>query len=530
MQKWRAGPGRCRSCLLSLRGAVLSEQYVLGIDAGTSSAKVGLVTREGILARMATEAYPMSSPHPGWSEQNAKDWWRAIKVAIGKVMSGIEPTSVVGIGLSNAGGSLVLLDEQGQPVRPAIVWMDGRALQEGEQLMREKGRGFWVRHLGHDNISHGLACRLVWLRKHEPDTFKRIAVALQPADYVIYRMTGRTVTDRSNACATGVYNLRTGDWDGDILSAVNVSDTILPELGDSGTIAGHVAPEVASELGLAVGTPLVLGAWDQVCAVVGAGSVSDQDALLSTGTAWVLLEPIKRLHMDPLARIWAVQHARARQYVLMIAMSNGGAVVEWYRHVFAGVKDEEDADQVTAGGLCGLPAGVEDVPPGSNGILVLPHLIGAMGIHMEPEYSGCILGLRHGTGKTEIFRAILEAVAYEVRWSLEAMDKAGFPVHRLRMIGGATRSPIWPQIVADVTGLEVLISHETECAVLGAARLAQEGIGMDVLPQSRATHVKRRCEPDPQSAAVYAEYYEAYRLTHKALKESMDQLTRLSTS
>ena len=507
----------------------MPEQYALGIDAGTSSVKVGLVTLAGSLARIASEAYPMSSPHPGWNEQKAEDWWRAIKVAIGKVMSGIEPASVVGIGLSNAGGSIVLLDEQGQPVRPAIVWMDARAVRQGEKLMEEKGRPFWIRHLGHDNISYGLACRLVWIREHEPETYKRIALALQPADYIIYRMTGHAVTDRSNACATGVYDLRTGDWDGDILSAVNVSDTILPELGDPGTIAGHVTPEAASELGLAVDTPLVLGAWDQICAVVGASSASDQDALLSTGTAWVLLEPVKRLHMDPQARIWAVQHARAGQYVLMVAMSNGGAVVEWYRRVFAGVRGEEDADPETAGGLHGLPVGVEDVPPGSNGVLVLPHLIGAAGIHREPEYSGCILGLRHGTGKAEIFRAILEAVAYEVRWSLETMDSAGFPVRRLRMIGGSTRSPIWPQIVADVTGLEVLIPHETECAVLGAARLAQEGVGVDVLPHSEATRIERRYKPDSQTVAAYSSFYEVYQLTHKALKEPLGHLSGLST-
>jgi xylulokinase len=408
-----------------------------------------------------------------------------------------------------------------------MVWMDARARGQGDRLVQEKGPEFWRNRLGHSSIMFALASKLVWLREHEPQAYEDTELVLQPADYVIYRMTGRAVTDRSNACATGLYNLRTQHWDSEIASVMGISESILPELQDSGTVAGRLAPEPALELGLPAGTPVVLGAWDQVCAVVGAGSVSGRDALLSAGTAWVLLEPTEKLHLDALGRTWTVQHARPGQSVIMIAMSNGGAVVEWYRRVFVGVREDEEADTDSGEELSGLPAGVEQVPPGSAGVLVLPHLIGAMGIHMEPEHSACILGLRHGTGRAQIFRAILEAVAYEVRWSLQVLDELGIPTPALRMVGGATRSTIWPQIVADVTNREVLIPEQIESTVLGAARLAQEGVGLDVPPQSQSARVARRYQPQADAVSAYQAHYSVYQDAHVALKQVLADLEHL---
>jgi len=509
----------------------MAGQYVLGIDVGTSSAKVGLVTQAGVVPRVSSVSYPMFSPHPGWTEQNAGDWWEATRIAIRKVIEGIEPAGISGIGLSNAGGSFVPLDAQDQPVRPAMVWMDGRVGELANRLAAEKKPRFWHRRLGHSSISHVMAAKLLWIQEYEPDAFRRIALVLQPADYIAYRMTGQAVTDRSNACATGLYNVRQQRWDDDILSAFGLSESALPRLQDSGTIAGKVTEDAATEIGLLPGTPVVLGAWDQVCAVVGAGSRSGEDALLSTGTAWVLLEPVDALKLDPAGRVWTVQHARPNQSVLMIAMSNGGAVVEWYRRVFAGIDSPSEGQGPTKSGvLSGLPTGVEHVPPGSNGVVFLPHLIGAMGIHMEPHYSACIIGLRHGTGQAEIFRAALEAVAYEVRWGLEVLSDLRIVTPALRMVGGATRSAIWPQIVADVTGLQVLIPRETECAVLGAARLAQEAVGMDVAPQHEAMVIERRYDPEEQAVVAYEEYYELYKLTHRTLNEPMLRLQALRTS
>ncbi len=502
----------------------MSEQHVLGIDAGTSSAKVGVVTQEGLLQRVASAPYPMSSPHPGWTEQDSEDWWAATRKAIREAIAGIDPASVTAIGLSNAGGSVVALDSQGNAVRPAMVWMDTRAGEQAERLLREKGQDFWLSRLGYRTIAFTLGAKLVWLREHEPEAYQRISLALQPADYVIYRMTGEAVTDRSTACATGMYNVRHKEWDTDILNALGIRASILPRLGDSGTIGGYLSPKAASELGLLSGTPVVLGAWDQVCAVVGAGSTSGQDALLSAGTAWTLAQPTEELRIDPAARFWTVQHARRGEWLLMIAMSNGGAVVEWYRRVFAGIGAGEAESESETGELSGIPAGVENVPAGSNGVLVLPHLIGAMGIHMAPEYSACILGLRHGTGRAEIFRAILEAVAYEVRWSCDVLAEMGRPTPGLRMVGGATKSRIWPQIVADVTNLEVLVPCQTECAVLGAARLAQEAAGIGIVPQGEAAGVARRYEPKPEAAMVYERCYQTYQLAHRALEEPLARL------
>jgi sugar (pentulose or hexulose) kinase len=461
-------------------------------------------------------------------EQPAEEWWRAVREATAQVMSDVDPVDVLAVGFSNAGGSFVGLDAQGRPVRPAIVWMDSRATRQGERLLADRGRDFWLQRTGQFLLSFWPVAKLPWLRENEPDAFERIACVLQGADYVLYRMTGRRITDRSNACATGFYNLRAGDWDAEILEVAQVSADVLPQLGEPGAVAGHVAPQAAAALGLRSGTPVVLGAWDQACAVIGAGSISGRDALLATGTAWVLAHPIQTLRIDEEARIWTARHALPGEYLFMMPMSNGGSVVEWYRRLFAGVmEDEEEADLAESGGLTGIPTGVADVPPGAGGVLFLPHLIGAAGPHWELEYSGGFLGLRHGTRRAQLFRAVLEAVAYETLWSLEAMAEFVPPASRLRMTGGATRSPVWPQIVADVTDMEVLIPQQTECAVLGAARLALRAVGCEPRARDEVQAGARLYRPDPDAVSRYRHWYHIYQQVHRDLKDVFLEMHRL---
>nr|MBC7244810.1 hypothetical protein [Chloroflexota bacterium] len=507
----------------------MSSQYVLGIDVGTSSAKVGLIAPDGTILRLASQPYPISTPHPGWAEQSAEDWWKAMYYAVREVISDVNPASVAAIGMSNAGGSMALLDQEGKEVRPAIVWMDARAGRQAEQLLAQKGQDFWIRHTGSPFLQFWPVSKLLWLRENEPHNFAQVVSVLHPSDYVILRLTGHKVTDRCTACATGFYNLQSGTWSKEIASLVGISTSMLPELEDSGAIAGTLTEQAATLLGLRPGIPVVLGAWDQACAVVGAGAISGHDILLSTGTAWVLTNVMPELHVDPLARGITVQHARRGQYLFMLAMSNGGSIVEWYRRVFSAISGEEEADLAESGGLGGLPSGVGKVPPGSEGLLFLPHFIGAVGAHPDLDYSGCILGLQHGTGRAQIFRSLLEAIAYETRWGLEVLSEFGTLAPRLRMIGGATRSPIWPQIVADVTGLQVVIPSQTECAVLGAARLAQEALGIQEQP-AHSILIARSCEPDIHSHAIYNDYYTLYRQVHLPLKETLAHLRQLRST
>lgn len=507
----------------------MPEQYVLGIDVGTSSAKVGLVTPDGTILRIASHPYPMSSPHPGWAEQSAEDWWIAVVHTVRQVMDKVNPACVQAIGMSNAGGSMTLLDKRDKEIRAAISWMDARAGEQAAQLLALKGHDFWISHTGSSFLQFWPVSKLAWLREHEPQAFARIASVLHPSDYVIFRLTGRKVTDHCTACATGFYDLQSGTWSQEIISLVGIATEMLPSLGNSGSIAGFLTAQAAATLGLRPNIPIVLGAWDQACAVIGAGATSGQDTLLSTGTAWVLTHAMAELHVDPLARGITVQHARRGEYLFMLAMSNGGSIVEWYRRVFAGIaSSEQEIESAESSSLSGIPSETEiqKVPPGSDGLLFLPHFIGAVGAHPDLDYSGCILGLRHGTGHVQIFRAILEAIAYETRWALEVLSELAGPVQQLCMIGGATHSSIWPQIVADVTGLPVVIPNQTECAVLGAARLAQEAVGIPQ-PSERATSIKRCHTPTAVNSSSYNRYYTLYRQTHAPLKEIFSQLNRL---
>ncbi len=424
---------------------------------------------------------------------------------------------------------MALLDQRGKEIRPAISWMDARAGEQAAQLLALKGHDFWLRRTGSPFLQFWPVSKLIWLRENEPEAFARVAFILHPSDYVIFLLTGEKVTDRCTACATGFYDLQSGTWSQEIASLVGISTDMLPRLGDSGSIAGFLTEQAAATLGLNPNIPLVLGAWDQACAVIGAEATCGRDTLLSTGTAWVLTHVMPELHVDPLARGITVQHARRGEYLFMLAMSNGGSIVEWYRRVFAGIADnEEEAQHSGSASLSGIPSEteIEKVLPGSDGLLFLPHFIGAVGAHPDLDYSGCIVGLRHGTGRVQIFRSILEAIAYETRWGLEALSELARPAQQLRMIGGATRSSLWPQIVADVTGLPVVIPRQTECTVLGAAKLAQKAVGIEN-PSHYAASVERRYVPNAASHAIYDKYYALYRQTHAFLKEIFSQLNRL---
>ena len=503
------------------------ERYVLGIDIGTSSAKVAIVNPDGKILRIHSAGYPMRSPYPGWAELDADDWWNAIVQGVRHVMEGVDPVQVAGIGFSSAGGSVVLLDEQDQLLRPIMLWLDVRAAPEGEELLQRYGADFWLERIGMLGLNFLVVAKVMWLHRHEPDVLARAATLFQTSDFVIYRMTGQRILDRSNACSGGMYNLYTREWDEDILEAVSLPAHVLPALSEPGSIAGGLLPSVAAEMGLRADTPVVMGAWDQCCVAVGAGATAEGESLLSTGTAWVLCRPSSTLRAGPEARVYTVQHAVPDQYFIMSPMSNAGSVVEWYRLDWGG-GGAANGESGKRGELAGIPDGIDEISPGAGGLVFLPHLQGATAPHWDPVYSGCLLGVRAGATGAHVFRAILEAVAFEVRWNLDVLSEMGEKVDRLRMIGGATNSLVWPQIVADVTGRQVAVPRERECAVMGAARLAQKAIGLSVPATSVGAEIERSYAPDAMNAVAYDRLFPIYKRAFSELRGTLKDLSSFS--
>jgi xylulokinase len=417
---------------------------------------------------------------------------------------------------------VVLADEENRVLRPIVLWLDARAIDEGAALERNGGRTFWRERTGIWALSYSVVAKLKWIEKHEPAVLKQAASLFQTADYMVYRLTGQRCLDRSNACSNGFYNLHTRTWDREILDVIRLAPSLLPALGDPGTVVGGLSAEAASATGLLNGTPVVLGAWDQCCATVGAGATSQGQGLLSTGTAWVLCRPSLTLRIDSQARVTTVQHAVPDQYLMMSPMSNGGSVVEWYRSAFgmpgvAGPRREAR-----------LPDNIDRIGPGAGGLLVLPHLIGATAPHWKPEYSGCILGIRTGTTAEQIFRAILEAVAFEVRWNLSVHSEMGERIESLLMVGGATKSRAWPQIVADITNVPVHVPAAQECAALGAATMAQQATGVAVRRDPAGWAIERSYTPARDACQVYDRLYSLYGKVFADLRESMLELSRFA--
>jgi xylulokinase len=501
---------------------VHTNKYVIGIDIGTSSAKVALVAANGALRRIHTAAYSISSPKPGWAELGQDDWWNAVLEGTHSVMHGIDPRLVAGIGLSTAGGSVVLVDKENRVLRPIVLWLDARSIAEGASLERNGGTTFWRERTGIWALSYSVVAKLKWIESNEPAVLEKALSLFQTADYMVYRLTGQRCLDRSNACSNGLYNLHTRTWDREILDRIGLAPSLLPTLGDPGTVAGGLSEEAACATGLPSGTPVVLGAWDQCCATLGAGATSQGQGLLSAGTAWVLCRPSMTLHIDPQARVSTVQHAVPDEYLMMSAMSNGGSVVEWYRSAF-GVSSYSGQRRKAR-----LPDNVDKIDPGSGGLLMLPHLIGATAPHWQPDYSGCILGIRTGTTAEQIFRAILEAVAFEVRWNLSVHSEMGERIESLLMVGGATKSPFWPQIVADVTNVPVHVPVAQECAVLGAATMAQQATGVEVQQDTAGRAIERSYLPARDACRAYDRLYGLYGKAFADLRESMLELSRFA--
>ena len=484
----------------------------IGIDISTTATKALLLDDNGAVLGVAAAEYPYDTPRPLWAEQSPDLWWQATVAALRRLwrQSHVAPGEIAGIGLTGQMHGLVLLDADGRVLRPAILWNDQRTGAECEEMRVIFGRKSLIALTGNDALPGFTAPKLLWVKNHEPDIYRRIAHVLLPKDYVRYKLTGGLAMDKADGAGTQLFDLRRRDWSAAVLAGLGVSPVWLPPTFEGTEVTGSVSAEAAAATGLMAGIPVVAGGGDQAATAVGVGAITDGVVALSLGTSGVVFASAERSVIDPEGRLHAFCHAVPGQWHLMGVMLSAGGSLRWYRETLA---PECSYDELTAAAA--------DIPPGSDGLFFLPYLTGERTPHPDPLARGAFIGLTVRHTRAHLTRAVLEGVAFGLRDNLELMQQVGLAaVAQIRAAGGGARSPLWRQILADVLGADIAGVNTTEGAAYGAALLAAVGVG--AFPTVSAAcaawvRVTDSLPPGPNRAR-YAQLYPVYRALYPALQ------------
>ncbi len=489
-------------------------ETILAFDLGTTAVKCALHDLYGnVLAKAAVE-YELITPDADSVEVEVETYWQAFKSALSGVLknSAADPGSIRALGVSAQGETLIAVDEDGNPLRRAIVWLDNRAQQEANELGERFGHHQAYQITGQVKlVPTWPASKILWIRKHEPRIFERAAKFLLIEDYFLHRLTGEYVCEGSLVTSTCYWNFRTRQWWPEMLQELGIQASQLPEYCESGEVVGRLRTEVAAELGLSPKTQVCTGALDQACGAIGVGNIQPGIFSENTGAALAICASVKEPTLDPADQMPCHYHGLPGLYMLH-TFTSGGIVLRWFRDEFAQMEmSVGKASGMDAYDLLGAQAA--KVPAGSEGLVMLPHLQGAMAPEANPDAKGVFYGFTLRHGRSHFIRAIMEAVCFIVRRNIEVIEGMGVPVSEIRALGGGARSRVWKQIEADVTGRPVLTTRNEEAATLGAAILAGKAVGLYSSVQEaveQMVQIEAQFEPNRANTTVYDEAFGTY--------------------
>jgi xylulokinase len=496
-------------------------KYVLGCDLGSQGVKVILVTAEGRLVGEASVSYGIDYPIPTWAEQSTSLWTEAICGAVRKVLSTtcVPAEQIVSLGLDAQVDGVVPIDTSGKPLRSAIIWMDRRAVAQCDAVAKrfDPQKIFQITGLNLD-ASHG-APKIRWLAENEPEIYRKAVHFLLPGSYIVYYLTGELAVDYSNASSTMLMDMRKKTWSPEMCACFDISPDSLAPIYPAPTDVGHLRREVAEKMGLKPTTRVILGSGDEHAACLGAGVVRPGLACDIAGTAEPVCAVSPEILIDASGLVETHCHADPDVWLLENPGFISGANYRWFRDQF-GAQEIEQAAKKGVDPYMLLDQGAASVPPGSEGLIMLPCLMGAMTPTWNALARGTFMGFTLAHRREHFCRAVLEASAYAVRDITDQMQKMGLKLEEIRVVGGGARSSLWRQIKADVIGLPISITQTSETTSLGAAILGLVGSGIvETLAQAiQATvQVVETRQPEPEVQARYEDYYQLYRSTYFSL-------------
>lgn len=508
--------------------------YLLGIDIGTSGTKTVLFDEVGNTVASALEEYPLYQPNIGWAEQEPEDWWQATVGGIRKVLakSGVKASDISGIGLSGQMHGLVLLDADNKVLRRSIIWCDQRTTAECEQITSIIGAERLIEITANPALVGFTASKIMWVKNNEPAIFEKTKKILLPKDYIRFRLTGEFATEVSDASGMQLMDVPGRCWSSEVLSKLGIDQDQLAELYESQEVSGKVSSSAAALTGLKEGTPVVGGGGDQAAGAVGNGIVKPGVVSSTIGTSGVVFAFLDKVSIDPKVRVQTLCHAVPNTWHVMGVTQAAGFSLKWFR-------DNLCREEMAVAELMDLDPYVlmdkeaEKVPPGSNGLVYLPYLIGERTPHLDADAKGVFFGLSTVHRKSDMIRAVMEGVTYSLRDCLEIISGMGVSVKEVRASGGGGKSPLWKQMQADIFGTPITTINSSEGPAFGVALLA--GVGTGVYSSvaeacDAAIKVKNVQQPDMELHKKYTKFYELYGQLYKSLKEDYKNLSKIMKS
>ena len=492
----------------------MAEALFLGLDVGTSGVKALLLSATGDVRASATTPLMLSTPQPGWAEQDPLDWWEASVASIRAVRSRATGASIECVGISGQMHSSVFLDRAGEVVRPALLWCDGRTTEECREIERRVGGEARLRDLVSNPALEGFTLpKVLWLRNHEPEAFRLVATVLLAKDYIRYRLTGDLASEPSDASATLMFDTARRRWSREIFDAMELSGSLAPEIGGSAEVLGRINDEGAAATGLPAGTPVVGGGADNACGAVGVGVVGPGEAVASWGTSGTLLAPMIEPRVDPGLRAHTFCHVVPEMWYLMGVVLSAGGAFAWYRDQLArDLAGDPNADRA-------LDEEAASIPRGAEGVVFLPYLQGERTPHRNAGARAAFLGLSLAHTRAHLTRAVIEGVCFALRDSLEILKSLGFSLNEVLFTGGGARSALVRRTLAEVFGIPVATVDREEGPAYGAALLAAVGVGaFSDLRTAAAATVCRESAAGPlaEAHAAYDAPYARFRGSYRA--------------
>ena len=492
----------------------------IGIDIGTSGAKGVLVAEDGRVLARRSLPYPLLTPRPGWTEQDPEAWWAAAREILRHLTTAAPEAGIAAVGLSGQMHGSVFLDREDRVIRPALLWNDARTGAECAEIERRVGAERVVAITGNRASAGFQAPKILWLRRHEPEAYARLARVLLPKDLLRLRLTGEAATDASDASGTLLLDLAARRYSPEMTGALGIPPAWLPRVHESAEVTGRVAEGAAAETGLPAGTPVVAGGGDNACAAIGAGIVAEGQGAVSLGTSGTMFLRGERPLLEPEGALNAFCDAAGGWHLMGVILNAGGAL-RWFADAVAGL----EAEALRRAGLDPFAVLVDQalaLPEGAEGLLFLPYLAGERSPHNDPRARGAWVGLSLAHDRRHMLRALLEGVGHAFADCLGRMRALGLEPRRLQLVGGGARSPAWRRLLAAQLGVDLATPAAEEGPALGAAILARVGAGLDPdVPAAAARVVPADAEltaADPDGGAGLREAYARYRKLYPALK------------
>lgn len=487
---------------------------LMGIDVGTGGTRAVIVDEKGkLLASAASEHAPFRTPYPGWAEQDPEDWWRAAKEAISAAirLSGHPGTEISGLGLTGQMHGAVMLDQTGLVLRPSLIWCDQRTGPQCDWLHQRIGRERLIELTCNPALPNFTLTKLLWVKDNEPEIFARIAHVMCPKDYVRYRLSGEFAIDVHEASGTLLLDVTHRKWSAEVARISGIDEAWLPPLFESPELCAKISEDAAAATGLRRGTPIAAGAGDQGAGAVGMGILQPGSVSATIGTSGVVFAATAAPTKDPLGRLHTFCHAVPGRWHVMGVTQAAGLSLRWFR------------DTLAAGaGYDTLTAAAAEIPPGSDGLLWAPYLLGERTPHLDSNATAAFVGIKATHTLAHFTRAVLEGVAFSLRDSFTLFDELGIPVNGVRLGGGGARGPLWREIQTDVYGYPTELLVAEEGGAYGAALLAGVGVKTwDSVDEacSTALEVAQRLTPGPERVRAYNSAYAAYRRVYPALRD-----------